>query len=75
MVLLLNIWQSLPYAYANIKLEDQFEFSPGVKASFFDKNCRLILSSAIYSKQLKITDILITENTGQSSINTMITEV
>ena len=37
MVLLLNIWQSLPYAYANIKLEDQFEFSPGVKASFLIK--------------------------------------
>lgn len=35
--LMLNFWHSLPFTYANIKLQDQLEFSPGIKASFFDK--------------------------------------
>ncbi|XJR88481.1 TonB-dependent receptor domain-containing protein [Elizabethkingia anophelis] len=51
--LLLNIWQSLPYAYANIKLEDQFEFSPGVKASFFDKKLQANLVISDLFKTIK----------------------
>ena len=35
--LMLNFWHTLPFTYANIKLQDQLEFSPGIKASFFDK--------------------------------------
>lgn len=35
--LTLNFWHSLPFTYANIKLQEQLEFSPGIKASFFDK--------------------------------------
>lgn len=35
--LMLNFWHSLPFTYGNIKLQDQLEFSPGIKASFFDK--------------------------------------
>lgn len=34
---MLNFWHSLPFTYGNIKLQDQLEFSPGIKASFFDK--------------------------------------
>lgn len=35
--LLLNFWHTLPFTYANIKLQDQLEFSPGIKASLLDK--------------------------------------
>ncbi|RZL57706.1 MAG: hypothetical protein EOO93_17700 [Pedobacter sp.] len=35
--LMLNFYHSLPFTYANIKLQDQLEFSSGVKASLFDK--------------------------------------
>ena len=35
--LILNFWHTLPFTYANIRLRDQLEFSPGIKASFLDK--------------------------------------
>lgn len=35
--IMLNFWHSLPFTYANIKLQNQMEFSPGLKASFLDK--------------------------------------
>lgn len=46
--LLLNLWHDLPYVYANIKIQEQLNFSPGVKASFLDKklNVSAVLSDA-----------------------------
>lgn len=35
--LMLNFRHSLPFTYANMKLQSQFDFSPGIKTSFFDK--------------------------------------
>lgn len=46
--LMLNFWHSLPFTYANIKLQHQLEFSPGIKASLFDKKLQanLVISDA-----------------------------
>lgn len=46
--LLLNFWHDLPYLYANIKILEQLSFTPGLKASFFDKklNASIVLSDA-----------------------------
>lgn len=35
--LMLNFWHTLPFTYANIRLQDQLAFSPGIKAFFFNK--------------------------------------
>jgi len=35
--LLLNFWHDLPYVYSNVKIKTQMNFSPGIKASFFDR--------------------------------------
>ena len=46
--LLLDFVHSLPFAYANIWIDDQINFSPGLKAAFLDKNLNVsvILSDA-----------------------------
>ncbi|MDT0641584.1 outer membrane beta-barrel family protein [Zunongwangia sp. F363] len=56
--LLLNYWHDLPYVYANINIESQLNFSPGVKASFLNKK---LTASAV------ITDLFKTfESNGYS---------
>ena len=49
--LLLNLWHDLPYVYANIKIQEQLNLSPGVKASFLDKKLTVsaVLSDAFKS--------------------------
>ena len=39
--LLLNFWHDLPFTYANIKMKGQLDFSPGVRASFYDKKLNI----------------------------------
>lgn len=44
--LLLNFWHDLPFTYANIRMKDQLDFSPGIRASFFEKKLNV---SAVFS--------------------------
>lgn len=44
--LMLNFWHDLPFTYANVKMKDQLDFSPGVKASFLGKRLNI---SAVFS--------------------------
>lgn len=44
--LLLNFWHDLPFTYANIKMKDQLDFSPGLRASFLEKKLNI---SAVFS--------------------------
>ncbi|MCL7987179.1 outer membrane beta-barrel family protein [Sphingobacterium sp. lm-10] len=46
--LLLNLTHDLPYVYANVIIQEQLNFSPGIKASFLDKkvNVSAVLSDA-----------------------------
>lgn len=44
--LILNFWHDLPYVYANINIQNQLSFSPGIKASFSDKK---LTASAVVS--------------------------
>ncbi|ROI00042.1 outer membrane beta-barrel family protein [Chryseobacterium daecheongense] len=39
--LMLNFWHSLPFSYGSTYIKDQLEFSPGIKASLFDKQLQL----------------------------------
>jgi hypothetical protein len=48
--LLVNFSHSLPFTYANIKVEDQIDFSTGIRASFLDKKLNM---SAIVSDLFK----------------------
>jgi outer membrane receptor protein involved in Fe transport len=48
--LLLNFWHNLPYVYANINLQNQLSFSPGIKASFFDEK---LTASAVVNDLFK----------------------
>ncbi len=48
--LLLNFSHSLPFTYSSIKLQKQIDFSPGVRASFFDKKLNM---SAVVSDAFK----------------------
>ncbi len=51
--MLVNFSHSLPFTYANMKLEDQIDFSPGIKASFFEKNLNLSVVVSDLFKTLK----------------------
>ncbi|WP_248874984.1 outer membrane beta-barrel family protein [Epilithonimonas zeae] len=51
--LMLNFWHSLPFTYANIKLKDQLEFSPGIKTSLFDKKLQVNFVISDVFKTLK----------------------
>ncbi|WP_407508896.1 TonB-dependent receptor domain-containing protein [Elizabethkingia anophelis] len=44
--LLLNFWHDLPFTYANIKMKDQIDFSPGIRASLLQKKLNI---SAVFS--------------------------
>lgn len=44
--LLLNFWHDLPFTYANIKMKDQIDFSPGIRASLLEKKLNI---SAVFS--------------------------
>lgn len=51
--LMLNFWHSLPFTYANVQMKDQLEFSPGIKASFFDKKLQANLVISDLFKTLR----------------------
>lgn len=46
--IMLNFWHRLPFIYANVYLKDMLEFSPGIKASLFNKQLQIsaVLSDA-----------------------------
>jgi len=39
--LLLNFWHDLPYVYSNVKIKTQMNFSPGIKASLFNRKLNI----------------------------------
>jgi len=47
---MLNFWHSLPFTYGSTYVKDQLEFSPGIKASLFNKQLQL---SAVLSDAFK----------------------
>lgn len=47
---MLNFWHSLPFTYGSTYIKDQLEFSPGIKASLFNKQLQL---SAVLSDVFK----------------------
>lgn len=51
--LMLNFWHSLPFTYANVQMKDQLEFSPGIKASFFDRKLQANLVISDLFKTLR----------------------
>lgn len=44
--IMLNFWHRLPFVYSNVYLRDMLEFSPGIKASLFNKQLQI---SAVFS--------------------------
>lgn len=47
---MLNFWHSFPFTYGSTYVKDQLEFSPGIKASLFNKQ---LLLSAVLSDAFK----------------------
>jgi len=50
---MLNFWHSLPFTYGSTYIKDQLEFSPGIKASLFNKQLQL---SAVLSDAFKTVE-------------------
>lgn len=48
--LVLNFWHSFPYTYGTTYIKKQLDFSPGIKASLFDKQLQI---SAVFSDAFK----------------------